>query len=203
MLAETIFFCGLTTTNYFSCILSVSYDYFGANSAMAILKVLNFPDPRLRAKALPVEKIDSKVKEIAGNMLDIMYAKNGIGLAATQVNIQQRIVVIDLSEEKNEPLILINPKITKLVGSGTMREGCLSVPGYFENVTRAERVVIEALDETGTKREIAADELLAVCIQHEIDHLDGKLFIDYLSLLKRQRLKKKIDKQEKLQQKTL
>ena len=203
MLAETIFFCGLTTTNYFSCILSVSYDYFGANSAMAILKVLNFPDPRLRDKALPVEKIDSKVKEIAGNMLDIMYAKNGIGLAATQVNIQQRIVVIDLSEEKNEPLILINPKITKLVGSGTMREGCLSVPDYYDIIERAE--YIEFCYKTLDDEVITSntDGLLAVCIQHEIDHLDGKLFIDYLSLLKRQRLKKKIDKQEKLQQKTL
>jgi peptide deformylase len=203
MLAETIFFCGLTTTNYFSCILSVSYDYFGANSAMAILKVLNFPDPRLRAKALPVEKIDSKVKEIAGNMLDIMYAKNGIGLAATQVNIQQRIVVIDLSEEKNEPVILINPKITKLVGSGTMREGCLSVPDYYDIIERAEYIEFcyKTLDDEVITSN--ADGLLAVCIQHEIDHLDGKLFIDYLSLLKRQRLKKKIDKQEKLQQKTL
>tara|TARA_B110000196_G_C21031711_1_gene607914 strand:+ start:118 stop:729 length:612 start_codon:yes stop_codon:yes gene_type:complete len=203
MLAETIFFCGLTTTNYFSCILSVSYDYFGANSAMAILKVLNFPDPRLRDKALPVEKIDSKVKEIAGNMLDIMYAKNGIGLAATQVNIKQRIVVIDLSEEKNEPLILINPKITKLVGSGTMREGCLSVPDYYDIIERAE--YIEFCYKTLDDEVITSntDGLLAVCIQHEIDHLDGKLFIDYLSLLKRQRLKKKIDKQEKLQQKTL
>ena len=203
MLAETIFFCGLTTTNYFSCILSVSYDYFGANSAMAILKVLNFPDPRLRDKALPVEKIDSKVKEIAGNMLDIMYAKNGIGLAATQVNIKQRIVVIDLSEEKNEPLILINPKITKLVGSGTMREGCLSVPDYYDIIERAEYIEFcyKTLDDEVITSN--ADGLLAVCIQHEIDHLDGKLFIDYLSLLKRQRLKKKIDKQEKLQQKTL
>jgi peptide deformylase len=180
MLAETIFFCGLTTTNYFSCILSVSYDYFGANSAMAILKVLNFPDPRLRAKALPVEKIDSKVKEIAGNMLDIMYAKNGIGLAATQVNIQQRIVVIDLSEEKNEPLILINPKITKLVGSGTMREGCLSVPDYYDIIERAEYIEFcyKTLDDEVITSN--ADGLLAVCIQHEIDHLDGKLFIDYL-----------------------
>lgn len=170
---------------------------------MAILKVLNFPDPRLRDKALPVEKIDSKVKEIAGNMLDIMYAKNGIGLAATQVNIKQRIVVIDLSEEKNEPLILINPKITKLVGSGTMREGCLSVPDYYDIIERAE--YIEFCYKTLDDEVITSNTygLLAVCIQHEIDHLDGKLFIDYLSLLKRQRLKKKIDKQEKLQQKTL
>lgn len=203
MLAETIFFCGLTTTSYFSCILSASYNNFGVNIAMAILKVLHFPDTRLRDKALPVYKIDSKVKEIAKNMLDVMYAENGIGLAATQVNIRQRIIVIDLSEEKNEPLILINPKITKLVGNQTMREGCLSVPDYYDIIERAE--YIEYCYKTLDDEVITSntDGLLAVCIQHEIDHLDGKLFIDYLSLLKRQRLKKKINKQEKLQQSIL
>ncbi len=203
MLVVTLFYCGLTTTNNFSYILSVSYNHFGVNIAMAILKVLHFPDPRLRNKAVPVENIDSNVKEIAENMLDTMYAENGIGLAATQVDIQQRIVVIDLSEKKNEPLILINPEITKLEGNETMREGCLSVPDYYDIVERAE--YIEFCYKTLNNDLIStnSDGLLAVCVQHEIDHLDGKLFIDYLSLLKRQRLKKKIDKQEKLQQNVL
>lgn len=203
MLVVTLFYCGLTTTNNFSYILSVSYNHFGVNIAMAILKVLHFPDPRLRNKANPVKEIGPDIKEIAENMLDTMYTENGIGLAATQVNIQQRIVVIDLSEEKNEPLILINPEITRLEGSETMREGCLSVPDYYDIVERAEYIEFcyKTLDNESVTTN--ADGLLAVCVQHEVDHLDGKLFIDYLSLLKRQRLKKKIDKQEKLQQSVL
>tara|TARA_R110002072_G_scaffold106579_1_gene232622 strand:- start:11614 stop:12225 length:612 start_codon:yes stop_codon:yes gene_type:complete len=203
MLVVTLFYCGLTTTNIFSYILSVSYNHFGVNIAMAILKVLHFPDPRLRNKATPVKEIGPGIKEIAENMLDTMYTESGIGLAATQVNIQQRIVVIDLSEEKNEPLILINPEITKLEGRETMREGCLSVPDYYDLVERAEKIEFcyKTLDNESVVTN--ADGLLAVCVQHEIDHLDGKLFIDYLSLLKRQRLRKKIDKQEKLQQSVL
>jgi len=203
MLVETLFYCGLTATNNFSYILSVSYNHFGVNIAMAILKVLHFPDPRLRNKAIAVKEIGPDIKEIAENMLETMYIENGIGLAATQVNIQQRIVVIDLSEEKNEPLVLINPEITKLEGSETMREGCLSVPDYYDIVERAEYIEFcyKTIDDELIST--SADGLLAVCVQHEIDHLDGKLFIDYLSLLKRQRLKKKIDKQEKLQQSVL
>ena len=203
MLVVTLFYCGLTATNNFSYILSVSYNHFGVNIAMAILKVLHFPDPRLRNKATAVKEIGTETKETAENMLNTMYAENGIGLAATQVNIQQRIVVIDISEEKNEPLILINPEITKLEGSETMREGCLSVPDYYDIVERAEHIEFcyKTLDNELVKTN--SDGLLAVCVQHEIDHLDGKLFIDYLSLLKRQRLKKKIDKQEKLQQHVL
>lgn len=167
---------------------------------MAILEVLHFPDERLRQTAVPVEEITNEVKEIAHNMLETMYAESGIGLAATQVNIQKRIVVIDLSEERNTPLILINPEITKLEGTESMREGCLSVPEYFDIVERAEyiefnyRTLDDELINTNT------DGLLAVCVQHEIDHLNGKLFIDYLSPLKRERLKKKIDKQIKQQQ---
>lgn len=203
MLVETLYYCGLTATNNFSYILSVSYNHFGVNIAMAILKVLHFPDPRLRNKATTVKEIGPDIKEIAENMLDTMYVENGIGLAATQVNIQRRIIVIDLSEEKNEPLILINPEVTKLEGSETMREGCLSVPDYYDIVERAD--YIEFCYKTLDNELITtnADGLLAVCVQHEIDHLDGKLFIDYLSLLKRQRLKKKIDKQEKLQHNVL
>lgn len=170
---------------------------------MAILEVLHFPDERLRKKALQVEEINSNIKKIANDMLETMYREKGIGLAATQVNIQKRIVVIDLSEEKNEPLILINPVISKLEGKESMREGCLSVPEYYDVVERAETIEFsyKTLDnELVTSR---TDGLLAVCVQHEIDHLNGKLFIDYLSPLKRQRLKKKIEKQEKLEVRSL
>ncbi len=162
---------------------------------MAILEVLLFPDERLRNKAIPVEQINAEIKEIAANMLETMYAESGIGLAATQVNIQKRIVVMDLSEEKNEPLILINPEITKLEGKETMREGCLSVPDYFDTVERAEKIEFNYKTLENELINVETDGLLAVCVQHEIDHLNGKLFIDYLSPLKRRRLKKKIEKQ--------
>jgi peptide deformylase len=194
-------------------VLSQHYDFpiyyqivitsFGVDIAMAILEVLHFPDERLRNKALPVETIGSEIKEIATNMLETMYAENGIGLAATQVNIQKRIVVIDLSEEKNEPLILINPEITKLEGKETMREGCLSVPDYYDTVERAETIEFNYKTLENEVVTVEADGLLAVCVQHEIDHLNGKLFIDYLSPLKRQRLKKKIEKMEKQDAKAL
>jgi peptide deformylase len=173
------------------------------NIAMAILEVLHFPDARLRNKAAPVKEIDADIKKIAENMLETMYAESGIGLAATQVNIQKRIVVIDLSEEKNEPLILINPDITKLEGSESMREGCLSVPDYYDIVERAENIEFNYKTLDNKLVTTNTDGLLAVCVQHEVDHLNGKLFIDYLSPLKRQRLKKKIDKQEKIQQTVL
>jgi peptide deformylase len=170
---------------------------------MAILEVLHFPDDRLRNKAVTVEDISSETKEISINMLETMYAENGIGLAATQVNILKRIVVIDLSEEKNEPLILINPEITKFEGKETMREGCLSVPDYFDTVERAETIEFNYKTIENELVTMETDGLLAVCVQHEIDHLNGKLFIDYLSPLKRQRLKKKIEKQEKQEEKIL
>ncbi len=170
---------------------------------MAKLEVLHFPDPRLRKKAVPIEIIDNNIKTIADDMLETMYAESGIGLAATQVNIQQRIVVIDVSEERNEPRILINPKVTAFTGIEQMQEGCLSVPGYYDDVERAETIKYSYLTTDGVLIEEETDGLLSICIQHEIDHLDGKLFIDYLSPLKRQRLMKKIDKQEKLQAQAL
>lgn len=170
---------------------------------MAILEVLHFPDERLRRKALQVEEINSNIKKIANDMLETMYRENGIGLAATQVNIQKRIVVIDLSEEKNEPLILINPVISKLEGKESMREGCLSVPEYYDFVERAETIEFSYKTLENELVKSRTDGLLAVCIQHEIDHLDGKLFIDYLSPLKRQRLKKKIEKLDKLEVRSL
>jgi peptide deformylase len=168
-------------------------------TSMAKLEVLHFPDPRLRKKAVPVEEIDSDIRTIAEDMLETMYEEAGIGLAATQVNIQQRIVVIDVSENRDEPMVLINPKIITSEGIEQMQEGCLSVPGYYDDVERAEKIKYSYLSLATEEIEQEADGLLSVCIQHEIDHLDGKLFIDYLSPLKRQRLLKKIDKQEKAQ----
>jgi len=164
---------------------------------MALLEILRFPDPRLRNKALPVEKFDDELKRIVSDMLETMYHAPGIGLAATQVNIAQRIVVIDLSEEKDQPLALINPEILELEGVEEMEEGCLSVPDTYEKVQRADKVRMRALDREGEAFEMAAEGLMAVCIQHEIDHLDGKLFVDYLSEMKRKRIRKRLEKEYK------
>ena len=165
---------------------------------MALLEILHFPDPRLRNKAMPVDQVDDAIRQIVDDMFETMYHAPGIGLAATQVNIAQRIIVIDISKDKSEPLCLINPEILSRSGEEEMEEGCLSVPGYYETVRRAEKVKIGALGRDGQAFELEADDLLAVCIQHEIDHLDGKLFVDYLSPLKRQRIKKKLEKQARL-----
>lgn len=162
---------------------------------MAILEILHFPDSRLRNKAKPVEKVDSAVSQLVDDMFETMYEAPGIGLAANQVNVAKRVIVIDVSEEHNQPLCLINPEILEREGEEQMEEGCLSVPGIFDKVTRAERVKMRALDRNGELFELEADGLLAVCIQHEIDHLDGKLFVDYLSGLKRQRIRKKLEKE--------
>lgn len=164
---------------------------------MALLEILHFPDPRLRTKAKPVTQVDDSVRQIIEDMFETMYEAPGIGLAATQVNIHQRIIVIDTSEEKDQPLALINPEILETEGVEEMDEGCLSVPGYYETVERAEKVKIRYLDKEGAEQHLEADELLAVCVQHEIDHLDGKLFVDYLSPLKRNRIRKKLEKQAK------
>jgi len=164
---------------------------------MALLEILEFPDDRLRKKAVPVETVDDTVRDIIDNMLETMYEAPGVGLAATQVNIHRRIIVIDVSEEKNAPIALINPEIIDTEGTEESQEGCLSVPEIYESVTRAEKVTVRALDRDGESFEIIADELLAVCIQHEIDHLNGKLFVDYLSPLKRQRIRKKLEKAHK------
>ncbi|CDH46540.1 MAG: peptide deformylase [Candidatus Competibacteraceae bacterium] len=162
---------------------------------MARLTLLHYPDPRLRKPALPVEVVDERVRSFVDDMLETMYAAPGIGLAATQVNIQKRIIVMDVSEDKNQPLIFINPTLLAREGESEMEEGCLSVPGFYERVQRAERVWASALDRHGDPFELDASGLLAVCIQHEIDHLDGKLFVDYLSALKRDRIRKKLEKQ--------
>ncbi|MCE0556573.1 MULTISPECIES: peptide deformylase [unclassified Motilimonas] len=161
---------------------------------MALLEVLHFPDERLRTVAKPVAQVTPQIKQIVEDMFDTMYEEEGIGLAATQVNIHQRIVVIDVSEERNERLVLINPEIIETSGIETMEEGCLSVPDTRADVQRADHIKVRALNVDGETIEFEADELLAVCIQHEIDHLNGKLFIDYLSPLKRQRIRSKIEK---------
>jgi len=164
---------------------------------MALLEILHFPDPRLRKKAVPVDEVNDEIKQIVDDMFETMYDAPGIGLAATQVNIQKQIIVIDVSEDKSQPVCLINPEIIERDGEEEMQEGCLSVPGIYENVQRARHVKIRALNREGETFEIEDDDLLAVCIQHEMDHLDGKLFVDYLSPLKRQRIEKKLIKQEK------
>ncbi|ALG66671.1 peptide deformylase [Beggiatoa leptomitoformis] len=164
---------------------------------MALLEILHFPDPRLRNKAKPVQQINPEVRQIINDMFETMYHARGIGLAATQVNITQQIVVIDISEEKNQPLCLINPKITHQSGVEVTEEGCLSVPSVYDEVERAEFVTVTALNAAGDPFELSAGGILAVCIQHELDHLEGKLFVDYLSSLKRQRIRKKLEKQER------
>ncbi len=168
---------------------------------MGILTILEFPDERLRKKAENVKEVDKKVKQLVEDMLQTMYAAKGIGLAATQVNIPLAVIVLDISEAKNAPLCLINPEIVEKNGTGESEEGCLSVPGFFEKIYRAETLKVRALNEHGESVEFAAEGLLAVCIQHEMDHLQGKLFVDYLSSLKRQRIKQKLEKIHRLERK--
>lgn len=164
---------------------------------MAILNILHFPDERLRTVAKPVAEVTDKHRTLISNMLETMYDAPGIGLAATQINVHERILVIDISEEKNEPIVLINPEILEKDGDQEFDEGCLSVPGIYETVHRAEKVRIKALNQKGESFEMNAEGLLAVCIQHEMDHLMGKLFVDYLSQLKKQRIRKKLEKQQR------
>ncbi len=161
---------------------------------MSILTILEFPDERLRKKAAPVIEVDAKIKRLVDDMFETMYKAKGVGLAATQVNVHLRVIVIDVSEEKNAPLCFINPEIITASGSKEAEEGCLSVPGFYENVKRSEEITVKALNKNGQPFELQAKELLAVCIQHEMDHLEGKLFVDYISSLKRQRIKSKLDK---------
>ena len=164
---------------------------------MALLEILKHPDPRLRKKSVAVTEVTDEVRAVVDDMLETMYAAPGIGLASIQVNEPRSIVVIDVYEEKDQPLCLINPKIISSSGEEEYEEGCLSVPGIFEAVTRAEEVTVEALDREGTPFELKADGLLSICIQHELEHLEGKLFVDKLTRLKQQRIKKKLEKQAK------
>ena len=169
---------------------------------MALLPILNFPDPRLRTKAKPVTQVNDEIRTLASDMLETMYAAPGIGLAASQVDKHIQLIVMDLSEERNDPMVFINPKLTPLSDeTQPYDEGCLSVPDVYEKVERAANIKIEALDLQGKPFELIADGLLAVCIQHEMDHLDGKLFVDYLSPLKRQRIRDKLAKAERVREK--
>lgn len=165
---------------------------------MAILDVLSFPDERLRTVAKPVESVNDEIKQLVSDMFETMRDEKGIGLAATQVDRHVQVVVMDVSENQDTPRVFINPVITEKEGSTISEEGCLSVPGNYAKVDRAERVTVKALDAEGKEFELEADGLLAICIQHELDHLKGKLFIDYLSPLKRQRIRKKLEKEARL-----
>jgi len=169
---------------------------------MSLLPILEFPDPRLRKKAEPVEHVDDALRQVLDDMVETMYHAEGIGLAATQVNVHQRMLVIDISEERNSPMVFINPEIT-IIDPEPLghEEGCLSVPGYYELVTRPRKVRVNALDKQGNPFELVAEGILAVCIQHEVDHLNGKLFVDYISSLKRERIRSKLEKEHR-QQKT-
>jgi len=160
---------------------------------MSLLPILQFPDPRLNTLARPVQKVDERIKTLIADMLETMYDANGIGLAATQINVHERLIVIDTSEERNAPMVLINPEIVWASPERVMNdEGCLSVPGIYDGVERATQVKVTALDGEGQSRTIEADGLLAICIQHEMDHLLGKVFVEYLSPLKRNRIKTKM-----------
>jgi peptide deformylase len=164
---------------------------------MALLTILNYPDPRLHKIAAPVVKVDDDIRRLIRDMAETMYAAPGIGLAATQVDVHKRVIVIDITEDKSHLQVFINPSIIKSSGSQDYEEGCLSVPGIYESVTRAERVTVEALDADGKPFTLEAEGLLAVCIQHEMDHLLGKVFVEYLSPLKQNRIKTRLKKRQR------
>ena len=165
---------------------------------MAILDILEYPDPRLRTKAKPINQVDDSVRKLIDDMFETMYEAPGIGLAASQVNVHRRIIVVDVSENRDQPHAFINPELTTFGETLESEEGCLSVPGFYEPVTRYEGVRVKALDRQGEPLEAEFNGLLAVCIQHECDHLDGKLFVDYLSNLKRTRIRRKLEKSHKV-----
>ncbi len=164
---------------------------------MALLSILHYPDPRLHTVASPVKEVNAEIRRLIDDMAQTMYAAPGIGLAATQVNVHKRVIVVDISESHDSLMALVNPKIIARDGVGEREEGCLSVPGIYEKVTRAEHVTVEALDREGKPFTLHADGLLAVCIQHEIDHLQGKVFVEYLSRLKQTRIKIRLQKQQR------
>jgi peptide deformylase len=165
---------------------------------MTRLTILEYPDPRLRTRAAPVDAVDDALRTLIDDMLETMYAANGIGLAATQVNVHRRLLVVDVSEQHNDPRVFINPEILGADGTATSQEGCLSVPGYYDEVERAIRVRVRAFGRDGKPFETELEGMLAICVQHEIDHLNGKLFVDYLSELKRQWVRKKLEKDRRL-----
>jgi peptide deformylase len=165
---------------------------------MAVLEILEFPDPRLRTEAKPVAQVTDATRTLIDDMMETMYSAPGIGLAATQVNVHQRVLVMDVSDDKSQPLVFINPRISVLDPElGEYDEGCLSVPGFYETVSRPQRVAVSALDRNGASFTVELEGLAAICVQHEVDHLNGKLFVDYLSPLKRQRIRKKLEKDQR------
>jgi peptide deformylase len=164
---------------------------------LAILQILEYPDPRLRTRAQPVTVFDAALRRLVDDMFETMYTAPGIGLAATQVDVHRRVIVIDLSPDRTEPRVFVNPEILQREGSGTMEEGCLSVPGIFDEIERAAKVLARFQGVDGTTQEVELEGLIAVCLQHEMDHLEGKLFVDYLSDLKRERIRKKLEKDRK------
>jgi peptide deformylase len=164
---------------------------------MTKLVILEYPDPRLRKKAAPVAVVDDALRQLADSMLETMYAAKGVGLAATQVDVHRRMIVLDVSETRDEPLVLINPELLSAEGSGPGEEGCLSLPGIYDKLSRATHIRVRALGRDGESFEMDAEGLLAVCIQHEMDHLEGKLFVDYLSELKRQLIRRRLQKERK------
>lgn len=165
---------------------------------MALLTILEYPDPRLRTKAVQVTRVDADIRRLIDDMFETMYAAPGVGLAASQVNVHKRIIVVDVSEKRDTPYAFINPTIDVLIGEQESEEGCLSVPGFYELVKRAQKIRVRALDRNGEPFELETEGMLAVCIQHECDHLEGKLFVDYISGLKRQRIRKKLQKQHRI-----
>ena len=167
---------------------------------MALLEILKYPDPRLRTVAQPVNKVSDATRSLIDDMFETMYSAPGIGLAATQVDVHERLLVLDISEDKSAPMVFINPEILASEGTISGDEGCLSVPEIYEAIDRAENIRVKALDRDGKEFELEVDGLLSVCIQHEMDHLEGKLFVDYLSALKRSRLKKRMEKERKRNQ---
>jgi peptide deformylase len=164
---------------------------------MTKLAILEYPDPRLRKTAERVEAVDDAVRQLAADLLETMYAANGVGLAATQVDVHRRVIVLDVSEVRNQPMVFINPELLKAEGRGPGEEGCLSVPDVFDKVQRATHIRVRALGRDGAPFEMDAEGLLAVCIQHEMDHLEGRLFVDYLSELKRQLIRRRLEKERK------
>lgn len=173
-------------------------DYGDITQTMSILEILEFPDPRLRTVAKPVTVVDDKIRQLIDDMFETMYAAPGIGLAASQVNVHQRLVVIDVSEDQSRPMVFINPEICVLDEQmHEYDEGCLSIPGFYETVTRPEHISVTALDRDGKSFTLQPEGLLAVCIQHELDHLNGKLFVDYVSPIKRSRIRKKLEKKHR------
>jgi peptide deformylase len=164
---------------------------------MTKLVILEYPDPRLRKKAEPIHVVDDAVRQLADDLLETMYAANGVGLAATQVDVHKRLLVLDVSEQRNEPLVLINPEILSVQGQGVVEEGCLSLPGIYDKVMRAIQIRFRARGRDGQAFEMDADGLLGVCVQHEIDHLEGQLFVDHLSALKRQLIRRRMEKERR------